>query len=418
VRPYVIGRQGQTIQGISKRTGARIHIPKQEDTPVHDEEDATIDVIIEGDAVAAEMARREIQKIIDERTSSVNMRLKDIPPEFYPFLAGPRQSNLPNLMAGQDVNISIPHYHTWDNQPPAQSPSPGHPAPFVAQQSLPIRISGDRRAADIARQRIEHEVETLRRQLTSHQVPIERGRHQFIVGPEGDFLHDFVADTGCSIVMPPGDDDNETLYIIGPAEKIDDAINKVMDIAASMSVSNVDISRQHARAPPSHAHSLSRYLQEREAIAALEQQFGANFILPTSANAPANWQIFSRDGKQCMKARAEAMNLIAGHPPSRFHSMPVNPFFHSHLQKQAGQLRRDHGVHLLFPPVEDSDSHDIILIYEQPGSPSEYQFPRQAPSPAQVQEYQRALKEVVNHLTGIVGESNDIISQRVEAPQK
>jgi hypothetical protein len=346
------------------------------------------------------------------------MRLKDIPPEFYPFLAGPRQSNLPNLMGGQDVNIFIPHYHTWENHPPAQSPNVGHPAPFVAQQSLPIRVSGDRRAAELVRQRIEREVESLRHHLTSSEVPIERGRHQFIVGPDGDFLHDFVAETGCSIIMPPNHDDSEALYIIGPAEKIDNAINKVMDIAASMSVSNVDVNRQHARAPPYHAHQLSRYLQEREAIAALEQQFGTNFVLPTSANTPANWQIFSRDGKQCMKARAEAMSLIAGHPPSRFHSMQVNPFYHSHLQNEASQLRRDYGVHLLFPPIEEQDSHDLVLIYEQPGSPSEYQFPRQSPSPVQIQEYQRALQEVVKHLTNIIGEDNDIVSQPMETPQK
>jgi KH domain len=364
------------------------------------------------------MARREIQKIIDERTSNVNMHLKDIPPELYPFLAGPRQSNLPAIAGGHDINVTIPHYHTWVDTPPAQSPNPGRPAVFVPQQSLPIRISGDRRAAQEARERIEREAEALRRQLTSYEVPIERGRHQFIVGPEGDFLHDFIAETGCSIVMPPSNDDSETLYVIGPADKIDNAVNKIMDIAASMSVSNIDVARQHTKAPLTHAYNLARYLQERQAIASLEQQFSANFVLPNSTNAPASWQIFSQDGKQGMKARAEAMGLIAGHPPSRFSSMTVNPFYHPHLRGQTGQLRRDHGVHLLFPPLEDPDSHEIILIYECPGSPSEYQFPRQAPTPAQVQEYQQALQEVMTQLISIIGDDDDIISHHYEAPPK
>jgi hypothetical protein len=346
------------------------------------------------------------------------MRLKEIPPEFYPFLAGPRQSNIPHLVNGSDINITIPHYHTWEHAPPAQSPSPGRPAPFAAQQHLPIRISGDRIAAQEARDKIERQAEVLRRQLTSYEVPIERGRHQFIVGPDGDMLHDFVRETGCSIVMPPSHDESEILYIIGPGEKIDDAVNKVMDMAASMSVSNVDVARQHARAPPSHAYQISRYLQERRAIAALERQFGANVILPPSSNSPASWQIFSRDGKQCMKARAEAMGLIAGHPPSRFHPLQVNPFFHSHLRSQATQRRRDQGVHLLFPPKEDPDSHELVLVYEQPGSPSEYEFPRQAPSPAQVQEIQRTIQKVVEQLMSELGNPNDVVSQKIDAPQK
>src|ERR1700761_3003955 len=121
VRPFLIGRQGQTIQGISKRSGARIQIPKQDDASINpDEEDATVDITVEGDAVAAELARQDIQKIIDERTSNVNMKLKDIPAEFYPFLLGPREANLQNLMGphSQDINVSIPSYHTWHSVPP------------------------------------------------------------------------------------------------------------------------------------------------------------------------------------------------------------------------------------------------------------------------------------------------------------
>jgi rRNA processing protein Krr1/Pno1 len=418
VRPHLIGKQGQTIQAITKRSGAKINVPKYDGPTEGDDEDATIDVIIEGDAVGAELARREIAKIINERSSGVNMRLKDIPPEYYPFIAGPRQSNIPSLSGGQDLNISIPHYHTWDSAPPALSANPGHPAAFIPQQTLPIRISGDRQAAQDARDKIERQVAALRQQLTSHEVPIERGRHQFILGPDGDLLHDFVAKTGCSIVMPPGHEDSENLYIIGPANRIDDAVNRVMDIAAGMSSSNIDVARQHARAPPSHPYQLARYLQQRRALANLEREFEASVSLPPPQNAQASWQIFARDGKQGMKARAAVVNLIAAHPPSRFHSVEVNPFFHNHLQNQAHAIRREHGVHLLFPPIEDPESHEIILIYERPGSPSEYEFPKQAPSPAQVQEYQKIMQQVVQQILGDVGDGKDIISQHFEASQK
>ena len=123
VRPHIIGRQGANIQAMSKRTGARIQMPKQDQVEGLDDDDdsATIDVLIEGDAVSAEMARREIEAIVNERTSSVSMRLKDIPAEYYPFLAGPHNASLNALQEGRDARVQIPHYHTWADQAPPQS---------------------------------------------------------------------------------------------------------------------------------------------------------------------------------------------------------------------------------------------------------------------------------------------------------
>ncbi|KAF2670331.1 hypothetical protein BT63DRAFT_386720 [Microthyrium microscopicum] len=417
VRPFLIGKQGQTIQGITKRTGARINIPKQDEPVNADDEDATIDITVEGDAVSAEMARREVQKIINERTSSQSMSLKDIPPEFYPFLIGAREANLNKLRGSADLNINIPSYHVWSGAPPTQPQAQGKPASFVPQPSLPIRISGDRQAAQQARERIDRQVEALRRQLTSHQLPIERGRHQFIVGQNGDALHDLIEETGCSVIVPPSNDDTETLYIIGPPDKIESAVNKVMDVAASMAVSNVDVARQHARAPPAHAHNLGRYLRERQAIAELERQYAASIVLPVTRDSPANWQIFSQDGKQGMRARTDALNLIAAHPPSRFQSMDVNPFYHNHLQRQAPQIRREHGVHILFP-LEDPESQELVLVYEAPGSPSEYSLPRQPPSAAEIKEHQQSVQAALKYLNSIVGNNKNVVSQHFEAPPK
>jgi rRNA processing protein Krr1/Pno1 len=413
----LIGKQGQTIQALTKRTGARITVPKQDGPANEDDEDATVDVTIEGDAVSARYARDEVQKIIDARSTGSNLSLKDVPPEFYPFLAGVRQSNIDLLTKDNNLNVHIPTYHTWQGVPPAQPAGQGQPAPFIAQPSLPIRISGDRQAAQEARAKIERRVNVLKRQLTSQQLAIERGRHQFIIGQNGQSLHDLLEETGCSVILPPPGDDSEELYIVGPPGNIDLAVNKILDIAASMAVSNVDVARQHAKAPPAHAHNVSRYLRDRQAIADLERQYAANFVLPTSQNAPQNWQIFSSDGKQNIRARTDAMNLISAHPPSRFHTYNVNPFYHTHLQKQAPQVRKEHGVHLLFP-LDNPESNEVIVVYEQPGSPSEYQIPRQAPTPQQIQEHQKAVQAAVKFLDELLGPQEDIVSRHVEAPPK
>jgi hypothetical protein len=62
------------------------------------------------------------------------------------------------------------------------------PAPFFCLLIMAIiyRISGDRLAAQDARAEIERQVEELRRYITLSQIPIIRGRHQFIVGDGGD----------------------------------------------------------------------------------------------------------------------------------------------------------------------------------------------------------------------------------------
>jgi general stress protein 26 len=271
----------------------------------------------------------------------------------------------------------------------------------------------------LARDKIERQAQVLRQQLTSYQLAIERGRHQFIVGQGGNAVHDLIAETGCSVVVPPADEDSETVYIIGPPDKIENAVNKIMDIAASMAVSNVDIARQHAKAPPAHAHNLTRYLQERQAIAALEQQYSANIVLPTSADGPATWQIFSQDGKQGMLARADAMNIIAAHPPSRLHPMQLDPYFHPHLQSRAAQqVRKNHGVHILFPDSSTEESSNLVLVYEAPGSATGYQLPRQAPSPAEVKEHERAIQEAKKYLMSVVGDDAHIVSRPIDAPKK
>lgn len=420
VRAQIIGRGGATIQAISKRTCAKIQIPKQEAPvmPTEDDDDATIDVTIEGDPVAAELARREIEQIVNEKTGSVNYRLRDIPPEYYPFLAGPRSAGLSRFGNG-DARVNIPHYHTWRDNAPAQPTARGAPAPFAPQSSLPIHISGDRLAAQQARDQIQREAEALRRQLTMEEMPVERGKHQFILGDEGDALHDFMEETGCSIIMPPSNDDSEYLYVVGPADRIQEGVDKVIDLASSMALTNVDIARQHANTPmggSAHARNLTRYLQQRQAVADLEKRHNARIVLP-SAQSSAPWEVYSREGKDGMRARQEIMDVIKAHPPSRVNPMDIHPFFHQQLQeRESAKIRREHGVHLVFPDGPDGDP--VLLVYEKPGSPSGYEFPRQQPTADEIQEHQQAIEVARKYLEELIRAHEDIVSRDVEADPK
>ncbi|KZF21126.1 hypothetical protein L228DRAFT_248893 [Xylona heveae TC161] len=425
VRPHIIGRQGTVVQGISQRTGARIQVPKPEESgvPAEEEDDsATIDVSIEGDAVAAEMARREIEAIVNERTSTVNLRLKEIPAEFYPFIAGPHDARVNALEEGRDLKIQVPHYHTWTSQPPPQAPSSNQAPSFTAQEGLPIQLSGDRLAVQQARDEIERQVEQLRQQLTISQLPIFRGQHQFIVGERGHSLHDFLAETGCAVILPPSTDDTELLTVTGPRESIEAGINKVMDLAASMQMASVDIARQHPNAAvgaQAHARSLTRYLQHRHAIQQLEKLYDAHIVLPPADDASSSWELYSRDGKNIIRARSDIMNLVNGHPPQRLLHLNVDPFYHEHLrQKRAEQLLNEFGVQMVIPD-EVEEEPDVLLVYEGPSATtSEYQFPKARPSADEVREFERALHLAEEQVLGLTKGYQELTTKQVDVPKK
>jgi transcription antitermination factor NusA-like protein len=380
-----------------------------------------IDVVIEGDIIATATARDMIQAIVNERTSNVNMRLKDIPAEYYPFLAGPNNAHLDKLEGGRDIKIQIPHYHTWRDQAPPQATAHGQPIPFVAQPSLPIQISGDRIAAQEARREIEELVKSLSRQLTLEQTPIDRGRHQFIVGDRGRSAHDFLAETGCALIKPPAGDDSDALYIIGPADKIQGGVDKVMELASQMQAANVDVTKPHASARGGgqvHARNMTRYLKQRQALEELERLHDASIILPVAADGPTQWEVYAKDFKNVTKARQEILNLVGAHPPSRFHPMAVDPFFHQQIQqREAPKIRREHGVHIVFPDGH-VETPELLLVYEAPGSPAEYSIPRQAVSAADSKQHQQALQQAQAYLQNIIGQHQNIISRDLEAPPK
>ncbi|KAI9835902.1 MAG: hypothetical protein M1819_001800 [Sarea resinae] len=423
VRPHIIGRQGTVVQAISQKTGARIQVPRPDEStlPSDLDDSATIDVSIEGDAVAAEMARREIEAIVNERTSTVNMRLKDIPAEFYPFIAGAHDSRINAMEEGRDLRIRVPYYHTWTNQPPPQVPSPDQVPAFVAHENDPIQLSGDRHAVQEARAEIERQVQDLRRQMTLSQLPINRGQHQFIVGERGSSLHTFLEETGCAVVLPPDSDNTEMITIIGPPDKIESGINRAMDLATSMQGASVDISRQHPNAPvgsQNYARNLTRYLRQRHVVEKLERLYDAHIVLPTSQEGPVAWEVYSRDGKNTIRARSDIINLINGHPPARLTQVDVDPFYHEHLQRNISeQIQQKFGVHMVFPE-QSGELPQVLLVYEGPSaSASDYELPRTQPSSAEAKQFEVALGQARKQLLDLISDQQ-VVTKNVDVPKK
>ena len=399
-----------------------MQVPRADENgaPLEDDDDDTIDVLIEGDAVAAEMARREIEAIVKERGSNMNLRLKTIPPEFFPFIAGAHDAQLRQIEERTKAQVHVPRYDTWSTQPPPQEANPGQ-VQFMPCADKHIVISGDRAAAQEARAEIERLAADLQRKLTLRQLAINRGQHQFILGNDADALHQFLAQTGCGIVLPPANDESELLTITGPIDQIEAGINHAMDLATSMQMASIDLSRQHPNAPAgpnAHARALTQYLRRRQIIKQLESAYDARIALPPSVDGPVTWEVYSRDGKNTIRARSDIMNLVQAHPPSRLRHVSLDPYFHPYLRSRcASKLQGDYGVHLLVP--DEVGSSDVVLVYEGPSSSaSNFEVPRQRPSPAEIAAFEKSLQEAQEYLLSALGDQQDIVAKTVSVPAK
>jgi hypothetical protein len=422
VRMHIIGKGGKKVEEIIKRTGARVTVGKADVAPTGLEEDdsSTSIVEIEGDAIATRNAREEIMKIVDAHAVKSNLRLRNIPPEFFPFLAGPHNTRVKDMEQNKDVQITIPPFHVWQHQPPPRPSRPDERPEFVPHPDMHIQITGDRADAQEARAAIERLAEELRQQLMLKEQTFLRGQHQFIVGERGMSPHDFLQETGCVIILPPTNMDTEDVTIIGPPDKIAGGIDRATALASELLNANVDPRKNIMNAPngaDAHARALAQYFAARGLEEEFQRVHDAHVTFPVSPDTYENWDIFARDKMNLPKARADLIEIIRAHPPSRLTVVEVDPFFHPHLQEQcAHAVRNDFGVQMIIP--QNEESNNVMLVYEGPESGNAlFRMPRQRPSDVEIAAFEEALHQARNQILSIIGDQ-EISTQQVEIPQK
>lgn len=393
--------------------------------PSDDDDEEIVDVVIEGNTLRAGTAREQILKIVGDRANTVNQKLRNIPAEFYPFIAGPHKAGINNLEESfGNLRVQVPEHHSWRGEAEAPPPPAARGQPLQFRPSAPynhISLTGERDAVLQARAQIERQVEQLRQQLALEQLAVNRGRHQFIVGQQGLPVDQFLAETGCAIIMPE-DSDDETITVIGPADRIEAAVEKATDLAYSLHSANVDIARLHRNAPGGsnqHAANVTRYLQRRNEIERLQQAHNAHIVAHLQKDSVSPWELYAREGKTAMRAQTEINHIVQGLPPSRMSTLDVNPFFHQHLQNNlAPKLQESYGVYTVIAD-ESNPNGPVLLVFEGPESSApEYQVPRTVPSQNEVQEFQRGLEEARKFILDIINQQEDVKTETVEVPTK
>ena len=397
LRSHIIGKGGSTIAAIQTASGASVKVQK-DSTPVGPSTGFETAVVeITGDPASRAFARSEIEKIVKSRPVNANLRMNNIPPEFFPFI----ESHPTTIKARQqnpDLVVDVPPYYQWSQQRPPQVSSRSELPQFAAHPDKHIKISGEQAAAVQAKADIEKLVKELEQQLRMEDQSYQRSQHQFIVGDRGMSPEDFLAKTGCIVVLPDDAIDTEDVIIIGPEDRLNDGIAEAERLAAEMLSTSVD-PFAHIKGSDdasSHARALALYLQEREIAEELARNYNAQISFPTGSTTNARWDIFSRDQMALNKARGDVTKIVQAHPPNKVKRMPVDAYFHPHVRKQHKKSMRENlGVHM----IVDDDA--IFLIYEgKPEPNTEFQLPRQRPSQAELTEFEAALQEAHNQIAG------------------
>lgn len=425
-RAHIIGRQGATIKSLQEKTGARIEVPKETaktslNGPADDLDDDEIDVKIEGNSISAAQAREQILRIVGERAAKVNTRVKDIPAEFYPFIAN---SNVVLGNAGDSgaAQVRIPPHAAWSSQVTTPVPGLGERPAFQPAQDHHIQLEGEREAVLALKEQIERRAAELRKELLLRQLEIQRGRHQFIIGRSALSPEEFFDQTGCAIILPT-DEDDDAIVIVGPENRIDEAIEKADQLAQSMNMNNVDhlkwTNKQAPGKAAAHSKNVTRYLRQRNEIDRLENQYRAYINTPFSQDGALPWELYLPQGQSFTKASSDIRSIFESHPPSRIRSVDMDPFFHPYMQNEVSrQVRENHGVQLVIPGVTEAGA-PVLLVYEAPGpAGNPYEIPRTAPSQADIKAFEEGLRAAEKHISDLLSQQDKIISVDVEVPVK
>ncbi|POS87182.1 hypothetical protein EPUL_002189 [Erysiphe pulchra] len=424
IRAYIIGKQGSTIKALQESTGARIQLQKMDENsvPVQDD-DEMIDVTIEGNSVAIQLADIEVNKIVRERSVNIQTKLRNIPVEFYPFISGKENSTVNAIERAYNVQIRIPSHSIWASHPPPQEPHPGQ----IPKFSLPtgedlITLVGDRGNIQAARTEIEQIAQNLSQELTIHQFIVNNSQHQFVIGKQGVSPDYFFAETGCGIILP-NDSNEDSITLVGRRDDIETAIEYAIDLASSMNQSIIDISKLYRNASGSsrmHARNITTYLHDRNEIEKICSRYKIHIATPLDSDGASPWEVFyrSENSKIATKAHSEIGSIILAHPPSRMVTIPIDPFFYDYLKREVKPgVRRDFGVHMVIPE-KHSKITDVLLVYEGKSEiDSEYQIPREKPDNELIKLFEMGLTDAEQFILGILKKQAQLSETSIDVPR-
>lgn len=418
VSPQIIGKGGANIKKLESQFGVRVKIDR-DTKPVTNPDETRTDVVeIRGNAAQVRQVYEQITNQVKSLQPKVDLPVRGIPPEFYPFIAGLHGDRIQQMEQDRDVRINVPQYHTWQQQPPPRPSREDQPPVFVPHGDSHIVISGEQAAALEARVFLEQLAEELQKELLLEELVAEQILHPYIVGDRGMDPLKFLEETGCVVILPPPHHETEDVHIIGPKDKLSGGRDLAEELMSRKHNRAVDMHKHFNDAPQGperHSKALAQYLRQKAIEREFQKSHGAEIIFPLSSSTSPSWTVISSDPQKAMSARNELSKITQAYPTPRLQLVEVDPFFHPHLeQMHASNLRENLGVHMIVP---DDGSDPVVLVYEGPAQDETFAIPRTKPTKADIANFEKALQEAQAQLLSNIPHQG-ISVQDIHVPKK
>ncbi|TPX52396.1 hypothetical protein SeMB42_g01460 [Synchytrium endobioticum] len=272
IRGFVIGKGGANLHALVTRTMTKITIPRQAGTEGASEEQLQDDddqpVIIVGDPEGVELAKKEINDIVSDRTSK-HVEKVYIDRVYQPFVAGPSNSNFDNLQTEFGVRI--------------------HMAPILAHEK-----SGEREAVKQVEDKLKAIYEDAKKRVKTSQLQVSKKQHRFVIGMRGSGLQEIFRDTACAVEVPPASDPSDMITVRGVEDNIGRAVQAVYARANSTLIEEVDVPSLIPKSTDPHHLVRHIAMKHKETIQELETAHSASII---SLISPSNTPMFEIHAK-------------------------------------------------------------------------------------------------------------------------
>ncbi|KAG0270138.1 hypothetical protein BGZ95_001799 [Linnemannia exigua] len=360
-RPHLLGSKGRTLIAIQTKTGVLINIPRRKDGETTFEPATANEDDLEGDDESIKAAKEEIESIIS-KSCRITYRLTTVPATYYPFIAGARNVNIQAIQQETNTRINMPfHVSSQDDEDDEDA------------KDTAIVIQGDRKSIRKAIERIESQYKEIDRTTRVMTINIPKRQHRFLVGTKGVHINEIHAATGCTIEIPPVDSTSDSIVVRGPEAELIPALTLIMEKANSSQVESVDVTTAHkpvaGKSKTEHARHVTKYLSARNRLRKIEQEHdGVQISVPRGeAQTTVTIEIVAKSRSEVEAARKKVLDAVKAMTPGLFDTVQVEPLLHRHIVGRKGQninrLREAHGVEVIVPD-SNSDSHEIILVYE------------------------------------------------------
>ncbi|CAG8506684.1 4087_t:CDS:10 [Diversispora eburnea] len=349
-RRFILGSRGQTLQGITLKTGTRIQLPPrqensaEEKTEFDNDEDEIMVVKIEGDVKGVNEAKAEIEAIVNERSTKRNHRITHIEHQFYPLIAGAHNQRINQIAEETGIKIHVPPYiATVENN---ESNTKDY-----------ITLIGERDSVKTAADKIEAIYVDLKNNTRTLSYDIPKRQHRFLIGPKGVHLHELLESTECSLELSPS---SNTIVIRGPQSKHPIALQSVLERVDIVSL-DVTLIHRSAEQPLEHAKNILKYLVNRSKLRKIETDFNVQIIVPKGHELENEvfLDFISKVSEDAEKAKNE--------PPNNFTIATIEPHLHRHIIGRKGQnlqrVKETYGVEIIVPDEKD-ENPVILIVYE------------------------------------------------------